>query len=79
VLYGESSEDIKCRLQLDSPLTIPEQNLLFAKSIPGVTSAIVGMRRLENVESAVRVLGTNNINNQKLDSIIKLCKFKTKE
>jgi hypothetical protein len=34
---------------------------------------------LENVESAVRVLGTNYIDSQKLDSIIKLCKFKTKE
>jgi aryl-alcohol dehydrogenase-like predicted oxidoreductase/nucleoside-diphosphate-sugar epimerase len=78
-LYGESSEDIESRLQLNSPLSIPEQNILFAKSIPGVTSAIVGMRRLENVESAVRVLGTNYIDSQKLDSIIKLCKFKTKE
>jgi aryl-alcohol dehydrogenase-like predicted oxidoreductase len=79
VLYGESSEDIKCRLQLDSPLTIPEQNLLFAKSIPGVTSAIVGMRRLENVESAKRVLDSNNIDHEKIKNIINLCKFKTKD
>jgi nucleoside-diphosphate-sugar epimerase/aryl-alcohol dehydrogenase-like predicted oxidoreductase len=78
-LYGESSDDIESRLRLNSTLTIPEQNILFAKSIPGVTSAIVGMRRIENVESAIRVLGTNYIDSQKLDSIIKLCKFKTKE
>lgn len=79
VLYGNSSEDIECRLPVDLPLTTPEKNLLFAKSIPGVTSAIVGMRRLENIESAKRVLHSNNIDNQTLDRIVKLCKFKTKD
>jgi aryl-alcohol dehydrogenase-like predicted oxidoreductase/nucleoside-diphosphate-sugar epimerase len=79
VMYGDSSEDIECRLQIDLPFTTPEKNLLFAKSMPGVTSAIVGMRRLENIESAKRVLHSNRIDNRTLDRIVKLCKFKTKD
>jgi nucleoside-diphosphate-sugar epimerase/aryl-alcohol dehydrogenase-like predicted oxidoreductase len=79
VLYGESTDDIESKLDFDSILSTPQKSLLFAKSMSGITSAIVGMRRLESVAAAVEVLKEKNIDNNTIDNIIKLCRFKTKE
>lgn len=76
-LYGEDTDNIQSRLPFESSLTTTQKNLLFVKSLQGVTSAIVGMRQINNVNSAIEVLNSNCLNSKEIDAIIEICKFKT--
>jgi len=77
--YGDDSEKFNSILNFQSPLNTPQKSLLFAKSLPQVTSAIVGMKKITHVKQAAEVLKYQNLDPIILDSITKICKFKTLE
>lgn len=79
VLYGDDSDDTRSILNFSSNFTTAQKNLLFVKSVPGVTSAIVGMKKLSNVKYALEVLKSEKLNPETVEKIIKICKFKTFE
>ena len=76
VMYGENNEKISSHYNFDYGLTSPQKSLLFLKSIEGITSAIVGMKKLENVNSAIEVVNHHDLTQEQLDFTINKCIFK---
>jgi len=76
VIYGEDTENISSYYNFDYGLSTPQKSLLLLKSIPEITSAIVGMKKLVNVDSAIESLQHHDLTREQLDYTIKKCIFK---
>lgn len=76
VLYGEDSEKINTHYNYDYELTSPQKSLVFLKSIPGITSAIVGMKKSANVDSAIDAFRHHDLTQEQLEYTINKCVFK---
>jgi aryl-alcohol dehydrogenase-like predicted oxidoreductase/nucleoside-diphosphate-sugar epimerase len=76
VMYGEDNEKINSHYNFDYGLSSPQKSLLWLKSIPGITSAIVGMKKSANVDSAIEVLNHHNLTQEQLDFTVNKCIFK---
>lgn len=76
VIYGEDNETITARYNFDYGFTVPQKSLLLLKSIPEITSAIVGMKQLANVDSAIEVLEHFDLTQEQLDYTLTKCIFK---
>lgn len=75
-MYGESNENIESFYNFDYGLTSAQKSLLFVKSIPEVTSAIVGMKQSAHVDQAIEVNNHFLLSEREVSSIIKKCVFK---
>lgn len=76
VIYGEDSSLISAHYSFDYEFTPAQKSLLFLKSLPEITSAIVGMKRSENVEQAIEVLNFHDLTQEQQDFTINKCIFK---
>jgi aryl-alcohol dehydrogenase-like predicted oxidoreductase/nucleoside-diphosphate-sugar epimerase len=76
VLYGEDSEKINTHYNFDYELTTPQKSLVFLKSMPGITSAIVGMKKSANVDSAIEAFNHHDLTQEQLEYTINKCIFK---
>ena len=56
VLYGDNSKTINDFYNFDYNLSAPQKSMLLIKSIPGITSAIVGLKKIINVYSALDII-----------------------
>jgi aryl-alcohol dehydrogenase-like predicted oxidoreductase len=76
VIYGDDNDKINAHYNFDYGFKSPQKSLLFLKSIPEITSAIVGMKKSANVDSAIAVSKHYNLTQEQLDYTINKCIFK---
>lgn len=76
VMYGQDTDRINAHYNFDYNLSSPQKSLLLLKSIPGITSAIVGMKNSANVDSAIEVVNHHDLTQDQLDFTINQCVFK---
>lgn len=75
-MYGEDDDFCRSFYNFDYDLTTAQKSLLFAKSVPGVTSAIVGTRQIENINQASIVDQHKKLSGKKLEFIKRQCLFR---
>lgn len=76
VLYGQDTDRINAHYNFDYGLSSPQKSLLLLKSIPEITSAIVGMKNPTNVDSAIQVVNHHDLTQEQLDFTVNQCVFK---
>jgi aryl-alcohol dehydrogenase-like predicted oxidoreductase/nucleoside-diphosphate-sugar epimerase len=76
VLYGQDAADIDIHFNFQTDFTVPQKSLLFAKSLPEVTSAIANMRQIDHVTDAIKVNNHYNLTPIELKYTIDQCIFR---
>jgi aryl-alcohol dehydrogenase-like predicted oxidoreductase/nucleoside-diphosphate-sugar epimerase len=76
VMYGQDTDRINAHYNFDYDLSSPQKSMLLLKSIPGITSAIVGMKNPANVDSAIHVVNHHDLTQEQLDFTVNQCIFK---